>query len=80
MIGQGRMFGPNREIILHLLDIPSKITELKGLAMELDDCNFNLVRKVVFTSNPEEAFKNIDLPHFVELNRDYMAWKEKIYF
>jgi malate dehydrogenase len=60
MIGQGRMFGPDREVILHLLDIPAKENDLKGLAMELEDCSFDLLRKVVYTSDPEVAFNGID--------------------
>jgi malate/lactate dehydrogenase len=60
MIGQGRMFGPDREIILHLLDIPSRINDLKGLTLELEDCGLPLLRKIVYTSDPEKAFEGVD--------------------
>lgn len=60
MIGQGRMFGPQKEIILHLFDLPEKINDLKGLAMELDDCSFSLIKKIVYTSDPDIAFNDID--------------------
>ena len=34
---------------------------LNGLLMELDDCAFPLVKKVVATADPLEAFKVISL-------------------
>jgi len=64
MIGQGRMFGPDQGVILHLFDIPLKEKELKGLAMELDDCAFPLLRKIVYTVDPLLAFKDIDFGVF----------------
>src|ERR1041384_6873839 len=57
-IASGQMFGPDRPVILHLLEVPvEKIMKaLEGVAMELDDCAFPLLRSMVLTSNPEQAF------------------------
>jgi len=64
MIGQGRMFGPNQSVILHLFDLPMVEQVLKGVAMEINDCAFDLVKGIVYTSNPEVAFKDIDFGIF----------------
>eukprot|EP00008_Paramoeba_atlantica_P003927 CAMPEP_0201489808 /NCGR_PEP_ID=MMETSP0151_2-20130828/23788_1 /ASSEMBLY_ACC=CAM_ASM_000257 /TAXON_ID=200890 /ORGANISM="Paramoeba atlantica, Strain 621/1 / CCAP 1560/9" /LENGTH=340 /DNA_ID=CAMNT_0047875507 /DNA_START=200 /DNA_END=1219 /DNA_ORIENTATION=- len=60
MIASGRMLG-NRPIILHLLDIPQAAEKLKGVVMELEDCYFPLVHKIVATVDIREAFENVDV-------------------
>jgi|LauGreDrversion4_2_1035121.scaffolds.fasta_scaffold915066_1 malate dehydrogenase len=60
MIGQGRMFGHNRKIILRLFDIPSRLNDLKGLNLELEDCGFSIIKDINYTTNEEEAFLGID--------------------
>lgn len=60
MIAQGRMFGQDQPVILHLFDIPQTEQILKGVTMELNDGAFNLLKGIVASSNPEIAFKNID--------------------
>jgi malate/lactate dehydrogenase len=64
MVGQGRMFGPSQPVILHLFDLPPVENVLKGIAMEVMDCAFELVKGVVFSTNPEIAFKDIDYAVF----------------
>ena len=59
MVASGSVFGPNQPMILQLLDIPPAMGILGGLLMELDDCAFPLVKKVVATADPMEAFKVI---------------------
>ena len=49
-IAAGEMFGPNTRISLHLLEIPSALDALGGVAMELQDCAFPLLDKVIVTS------------------------------
>jgi len=44
-------------LILHLLDIAPALGALEGLVMELDDCAFKVVKGIVTTADPLEAFK-----------------------
>ncbi len=60
-IAAGEMFGPNTKISLHLLEIPPALDALGGVAMELQDCAFPLLDKVIVTSNPDEAFAGSNL-------------------
>jgi malate/lactate dehydrogenase len=64
MVGQGRMFGPSQPVILHLFDLPAVENVLKGIAMEIMDCAFDLVKGIVFSSDPAVAFKDIDFAVF----------------
>ena len=59
-IAAGEMLGLDQPIILQLLEIPPAINALDGVVMELQDCAFPLVREVVPTSQPEEAFADSD--------------------
>ncbi|KAL6052193.1 Malate dehydrogenase, cytoplasmic [Balamuthia mandrillaris] len=60
MIAKGEMLGPDQPVILHLLDIPPMMEGLKGVVMEIEDCALPLVHGVVATSDPAEAFKEVD--------------------
>jgi malate dehydrogenase len=64
MIAQGRMFGPNQPVILHIFDLPNAEGALKGVAMELQDVACDLVRGIVCTVDPVVAFKDIDFGAF----------------
>jgi malate dehydrogenase len=59
-IAAGAMFGPDQPVILQLLEIPHEkaLAALNGVAMELDDCAFPLLRGIVQTSDPKVAFKD----------------------
>jgi len=59
MIAQGRMFG-DHPVILHLFDLPSNATSLKGLAMELLDGAFGTLKGIVDSTDPAVAFKDVD--------------------
>ena len=58
---RGAMFGPDQEIILHLLDIPPAETALGGVAMELIDAAYPLVKGIVATVDVDEACKDVDV-------------------
>ena len=60
-IAAGEMFGPQTKISLQLLEIPPALDALGGVAMELQDCAFPLLEKVIVTSNPDEAFNGANL-------------------
>jgi malate dehydrogenase len=64
MMGQGYMFGPNQSMIIHLFDVPNAEGVLKGLAMELNDGAFDLIKGIVCTSDPAIGFKDIDFGIF----------------
>ncbi|CBJ32518.1 conserved unknown protein [Ectocarpus siliculosus] len=57
----GRVFGEGRKVRLRLLDIEACVGALQGFAMEIQDCNSDLVTEVVATSDPEVAFKGADV-------------------
>jgi malate dehydrogenase len=55
-IASGQMFGLDTEVELQLLEIEPALPSLNGVAMELDDCAFPLLKKVVCTAEPKVAF------------------------
>jgi malate dehydrogenase len=59
-IASGEMFGKDVHIDLHLIDIEAGIPSLKGVAMELEDCTFPLLNKIVITSNLDEGFLDVN--------------------
>lgn len=59
MIAKGDVFGPDQPLILHLLDIPPMMDVLGGVVMELADCALPLLRGVVPTADPAEAFTDV---------------------
>lgn len=54
-IASGQMFGPKTEVELQLLELEPALPALHGVAMELDDCAFPLLKKIVCTSDLNEA-------------------------
>ncbi len=59
-IASGAMFGPDQPVILQLLEAPVEkaLKALEGVAMELDDCAFPLLKGIIQTSQPEVGFKD----------------------
>jgi malate dehydrogenase len=57
-IASGQMFGPDTEVELQLLELEAALPALNGVAMELDDCAFPLLKNIVCTSDPNVAFKD----------------------
>src|SRR6266550_2437359 len=60
-IASGAMLGADQPIILQLLDITPSLPALNGVAMELDDCAFPLLEKVISTDEPTTAFRDTDI-------------------
>ena len=58
-IASGEMLGPDQPVILHLLEITPALPALNGVAMELDDCAFPLLRGIVATDDVNVAFKDV---------------------
>ena len=59
-IASGQLFGPDRRVVLQLLEIPPAMGALNGVAMELDDCAFDLLADIVVTDQAEVGFRDIN--------------------
>jgi malate dehydrogenase len=59
-IASGAMFGLDQPVELHLLEIAPALGALEGVVMELDDCAFPLLKKVVPTSDLAEGFRGVN--------------------
>lgn len=59
-IASGQMLGPDQPVILQLLEISPALAALKGVAMELEDCAFELLHSVVATDQADVAFRDAD--------------------
>jgi malate dehydrogenase len=59
-IASGAMFGPDQPVILQLIEAPIEkaMKALEGVAMELDDCAFPLLKGYVLTDDPRVGFKD----------------------
>jgi len=65
-LASGEVFGPDKKVILQLLEIPrdpgreglQALDILAGVALELDDCGFPTLADVVVTDDPARAFKD----------------------
>jgi malate dehydrogenase len=57
-IASGQMFGTDTEVELQLLELEAALPTLRGVAMELDDCAFPLLKKVTCTSDPNVAMRD----------------------
>lgn len=59
-IASGAVFGPDQPVILHLIEIEAVLPALQGVVMELDDCDFPLLRGVAATASLEEGFRGVN--------------------
>ena len=59
-IASGAMFGPEQPVILQMIEVPVEkaMKALEGVAMELDDCAFPLLKGMVLTSDARVGFKD----------------------
>lgn len=64
-LAAGDLLGPDQPVVLRLLEIPQAMDALRGVLMELDDCAFPLLHKVVVTDEPKVAFANVDYAFLV---------------
>jgi malate dehydrogenase len=54
------MFGPETEVELNLLELEPALPALQGVAMELDDCAFPLLKRIVCTSDLKTAMDGVN--------------------
>src|SRR5262249_55243852 len=52
------MLGADQPVNLHLLEITPALSALQGVVMELNDCAFATLNKVVATDDPRVAFRD----------------------
>ena len=60
-VASGAMLGPDQPINLHLLEITPALPGLQGVVMELNDCAFPTLNKVIATDDARVAFKDCDV-------------------
>ena len=62
-IASGEMLGKDQPVILQMLEIPDEKAQkaLAGVMMELDDCAFPLLQSMIPASDPNIAFKDVDV-------------------
>ncbi|HXW74423.1 MAG TPA: malate dehydrogenase [Steroidobacteraceae bacterium] len=57
-VAAGALFGPETPVNLHLLEITPALAALEGVVMELSDCAFATLGKVVATDDAKVAFRD----------------------
>lgn len=57
-VASGAMLGPDQPVNLHLLEITPALPALGGVVMELSDCAFPTLNKIVATDDAKVAFKD----------------------
>jgi malate dehydrogenase len=60
-IASGQLLGADQPLILSLLEIPQAMGALEGVAMELVDCAFPLLRSIELHDDPREAFDGVNV-------------------
>lgn len=60
-VASGQMLGADQPINLHLLEITPALGALQGVVMELNDCAFPTLNKIVATDDAKIAFKDCDV-------------------
>jgi malate dehydrogenase len=62
-IASGEMLGKDQPVVLQLLEIPDEKAQkaLKGVMMELEDCAFPLLAGMQAYSDPNAAFKDVEV-------------------
>ena len=57
-VASGQLLGPDQPVNLHLLEITPALQALNGVVMELSDCAFPQLNKVVATDDAKVAFRD----------------------
>src|ERR1700750_296557 len=57
-VASGAMLGPDQPVNLHLLEITPTLPALHVVVMELTDCAFPTLNKVIATDDAKIAFKD----------------------
>jgi malate dehydrogenase len=57
-VASGALLGPDQPVNLHLLEITPALPQLQGVLMELNDCAFPTLNRVVASDDARVAFKD----------------------
>ncbi|MDF1583695.1 MAG: malate dehydrogenase [Methyloprofundus sp.] len=76
-IVSGELFGLEQPIILRLLEVTPVLEKLHGVVMELNDCAYPLLQKVISTDDARVAFKEADYVFLVGAKPRKMGMKRK---
>jgi malate dehydrogenase len=57
-VAAGNLLGPEQPVNLHLLEITPALPALQGVVMELDDCAFPTLNRVVATDDARVSFRD----------------------
>jgi malate dehydrogenase len=60
-VASGQMLGADQPVNLHLLEITPTLGALQGVVMELNDCAFPTLNKIVATDDAKVAFKDCNV-------------------
>jgi malate dehydrogenase len=60
-LASGEVFGADTKVTLQLLEITPAMQALEGVAMELEDCGFATLEKIVVTDDPNAAFAGVNV-------------------
>jgi len=64
-VASGALLGPDTRVNLHLLEITPALGALQGVLMELDDCAFATLGRVVATDDAKVAFRDCQVAMLV---------------
>ena len=59
-IASGQMFGEDVDVELNLLELEQALPALGGVAMELDDCAFPRLKRIVCTSDLKQGMDGVN--------------------
>lgn len=60
-VASGEMFGWDQPISLRILELPQFMHLQEGVAMELEDCAYPVLKEIKFGSDPLPIFKDLDV-------------------
>jgi malate dehydrogenase len=60
-VASGQMLGADQPVNLHLLEITPALAALQGVLMELNDCAFPTLNRIVATDDAKVAFKDCNV-------------------
>ena len=64
-VASGQMLGQDQPVYLHLLEITPALPGLQGVVMELNDCAFPTINKIVATDDAKVAFRDCNVAMLV---------------
>ncbi len=64
-LASGEVFGHDQPIAMCIYDVPAVLPSLEGVKMELQDCAFPLLHALEVSTDPYQAFKDIDFAFLI---------------